>query len=244
MSQTETGHLSSGVLLLPADAQILADCAIGAPLSMAPDEKSLYNSNKLFVLLYLQPNQSFRIVKGEVCWQPVVTRLFGLLTTGCHQQNVWWQPVVTSKMSGDNLLSPAKSLLTTSCILFNYNMYPIKQYQAFNDILCYKLFFYSSCLNIEICIQKNMHLCICSNDIKFQLYNAWLLLVNWLIMIKGTILLTFIKWNHPVDYLDTYSLFIIKVNKYPLPGQTLSVPLRIHVDPWLICLWKLFLVKY
>ena len=35
----------------PADAQILADCAIGAALSMAPDEKSLYNSNKLFVSL-------------------------------------------------------------------------------------------------------------------------------------------------------------------------------------------------
>ena len=59
-----------------------------------------------------------KYIIGEVCWQPVVTRLFGLLTTGCHQQNVCWQPVVTSKMSGDNRFSPAKSLLTTSCIFF------------------------------------------------------------------------------------------------------------------------------
>ena len=28
------------------------------------------------------------------------------------------------------------------------------------------------CMNIEIFIQKNIHLCIRSNDIKFQLYNA------------------------------------------------------------------------
>ena len=35
-------------------------------------------------------------------------------------------------------------------------------------------------------------------------------------MIKGTILLTLIKWNLPVDYLVSYSLFIIQVNKQPL----------------------------
>ena len=104
--------------------------------------------------------------KGEVCWQPVVTRLFGLLTTGCNQQNVWWQPVVTSKMSGDNRLSPAKSLLTTSCIFFNNNVYPIQQHQAFNDILCYNLFFLYICMNIEIFIQK-IYICVLwSNDIK------------------------------------------------------------------------------
>ena len=79
MSQTETGHLSSGVLLLPADSQILADYAIGAPLSMAPDEKSLYNSNKLFVLLYLQPNQSFRIVKFNT--------IFRMMNTILHCEN-------------------------------------------------------------------------------------------------------------------------------------------------------------
>ena len=32
-------------------------------------------------------------------------------------------------------------------------------------------------------------------------------------MIKGTILLTLIKLNLLVDYLDSYSLFIRKVNK-------------------------------
>ena len=55
--------------------QILADCAIGAPLSMAPDEKSLYNSNKLLVLLYLQPNQSFRIVKFDTIFMMMNTIL-------------------------------------------------------------------------------------------------------------------------------------------------------------------------
>ena len=34
--------------------------------------------------------------------------------------------------------------------------------------------------------------------------------------IKGTILSTLIKWNLPADYLDSYSFFIIRVNKYPL----------------------------
>ena len=45
-------HLVKSVLLLQADAQILANCTIRAPLSMAPDEKPLYNSNKFFVSLY------------------------------------------------------------------------------------------------------------------------------------------------------------------------------------------------
>ena len=39
-------------------------------------------------------------------------------------------------------------------------------------------------------------------------------------MIKGTILLTHIKWNLSVDYLDSYSLFIIRVNKKPLVRLT------------------------
>ena len=38
-------------------------------------------------------------------------------------------------MSADNQLSPAKCLLTTSCIFPNTTVYPIQQYQAFNDIL-------------------------------------------------------------------------------------------------------------
>ena len=71
-------------------------------------------------------------------------------------------------MSGDNRLSLAKSLLTTSCIFFNNNVYPIQQYQAFNDILCYKLFFYT-----YICIYTYIEIYICvydqMSDIKFQL---------------------------------------------------------------------------
>ena len=58
-------------------------------------------------------------------------------------------------------------------------------------------------------------------------------------MIKSTILLTQ-KWNLPVDYLDSYSLFIRQVNKYPLISH--SAPLRGHADPGLICLRKLFVV--
>ena len=45
-------------------------------------------------------------------------------------------------------------------------------------------------------------------------------MVNLLIMIKGTILLTLIKWNLLVDYLDFYSLFIIKVNNQSLARLT------------------------
>ena len=48
-------------------------------------------------------------------------------------------------------------------------------------------------------------------------------------MIKDINLLTLIKWNLQVDYLDSYSLFIIKVNT--TPGQTHSAPLRGHADP-------------
>ena len=54
---------------------------------------------------------------------------------------IWWQPLVTSKMSGDNRLSPARSLLTTSCIFSNTNGYPIQQYQAF-FINCFSIHMY------------------------------------------------------------------------------------------------------
>ena len=68
-------------------------------------------------------------------------------------------------MSSDNRLSPAKSLLTTSCIFFNNNMYPIQQHQAFNDIPCYKFFsiymyeyrdFHTKKIYINICVYEQM----------------------------------------------------------------------------------------
>ena len=62
-------------------------------------------------------------------------------------------------MSADNRMSPAKGLLTTSCIFFNNNVYPIQQHQAFNDILCYKLFFLYIFMYIEIFIQK-IYICV------------------------------------------------------------------------------------
>ena len=71
---------------------------------------------------------------GEVCWQPVVTRLFGLLTTGCHQQNVWWQPVVTSKKSADNQLY----ISITMCTLFNN----IRYLMIYSVINCYSIHMY------------------------------------------------------------------------------------------------------
>ena len=107
---------------------------------------------------------------------------------------VWWQPVVTSKMSGDNRLSPAKSLLTTSCIHF-----PIPMCTLFNNIRHLMISSVINCFPIHTYVYWDFYI---QKYIRFQINNAWQLLVNWLIMIKGTIFLTLIKWNLPDDYLD------------------------------------------
>ena len=58
-------------------------------------------------------------------------------------------------------------------------------------------------------------------------------------MIRGTILLTLLKLNLPVDYmyLDTYLAYLLEKLKNT-PDQTHLAPFWGHADPSLICLWN------
>ena len=88
-----------------------------------------------------------------VCWQPVVTsKMSGdnrlsqakcLVTTGCHQQKVCWQPAVY--------------FLITICTLFNN----IRHLMINSAINCFAIHMYE----YRDFYTKNIHLCVWSNDI-------------------------------------------------------------------------------